>query len=175
MKLRWGCGPAVLLKVFAGRLDIYAATHYARDFLLLNLTIISSAVSSPFFTFSTIVLNAKPSLGSESIRRLRSAIGARVSYCLSSSGDISKAPASLRSKRCRRMIQKEKVPLKTEHEVGVHSGHLASSMKVVKFQQRYEKRHWSLFKPLFAKALCVGGTPDYRPNSSGQFWELDSH
>jgi hypothetical protein len=22
MKLRWGCGPAVLLKVFAGRLDI---------------------------------------------------------------------------------------------------------------------------------------------------------
>ena len=39
------------------------AAYYARDFLLLNLTIISSAVSSPFFTFSTTVLNAKPSLG----------------------------------------------------------------------------------------------------------------
>src|ERR1700751_1641557 len=73
---------------------ILTAAHYARDFLLLNLTIISSAVSSPFFTFSTTVLNAKPSLGSESIKRLRSAIGARLSYCLSSSGDTSKAPAS---------------------------------------------------------------------------------
>jgi hypothetical protein len=50
---------------------ILTAAHYARDFLLLNLTIISSAVSSPFFTFSTTVLNAKPSLGSESIKRLR--------------------------------------------------------------------------------------------------------
>ena len=70
------------------------AAYYARDFLLLDLTIISSAVSSPFFTFSTTVLNAKPSLGSESIKRLRSAIGARVSYCLSSSGDTSKVPAS---------------------------------------------------------------------------------
>jgi hypothetical protein len=45
----------------------FTAAHYARDFLLLNLTIISSAVSSPFFTFSTTVLNAKPSLGSESL------------------------------------------------------------------------------------------------------------
>jgi hypothetical protein len=51
---------------------------YARDFLLLNLTIISSAVSLPLFTFSTTVLNAKPSLGPESIKRLRSAIGADV-------------------------------------------------------------------------------------------------
>ena len=73
---------------------ILTAAHHARDFLLLNLAIISSAVSSPFFTFSTAILNAKPSLGSESIKRLRSAIGARVSYCLSSSGDTSKAPAS---------------------------------------------------------------------------------
>jgi len=39
---------------------ILTAAHYARDFLLRNL---SSAVSSPFFTFSTTVLNAKPSLG----------------------------------------------------------------------------------------------------------------
>ena len=77
------------------RQTVHTPTHYARDFLLLNLAIISSAVSSPFFTFSTAILNAKPSLGSESIKRLRSAIGARVSYCLSSSRETSKAPASL--------------------------------------------------------------------------------
>jgi hypothetical protein len=47
------------------------------DFILLNLTIISSAVSSPFFTFSTTVLNAKPSFGSKSIKRLRSALRRR--------------------------------------------------------------------------------------------------
>jgi hypothetical protein len=46
------------------------------------------------FTFSTTVLNANPSFGSKSIKRLRSAMGARVSYCLSSSGDTSKTPAS---------------------------------------------------------------------------------
>jgi hypothetical protein len=38
--------------------------------------------------------DAKPSFGCKSIKRLRSAMGARVSYCLSSSGDTSKAPAS---------------------------------------------------------------------------------
>src|SRR5580700_5564109 len=70
------------------------AAHYARDFLLLNLAIISSAVSSPFLIISTTVRNAKPSLGSESTKRLRSAIGPRVSYCLSSSGDTSRALAS---------------------------------------------------------------------------------
>jgi hypothetical protein len=64
------------------------------NFLLLNLAIISSAVSSQFLIISTTVRNAKPSLGSESIKRLRSAMGARVSYCLSSSGGTSKAPAS---------------------------------------------------------------------------------
>jgi hypothetical protein len=42
----------------------------------------------------TTVRNAKPSLGSESTKRLRSAIGPRLSYCLSSSGDTSKALAS---------------------------------------------------------------------------------
>src|ERR1700761_3082418 len=68
--------------------------HYALDFLLLNLAIISSAVSSPFLIFSTSVRNAKPSLGSESTKRLRSAIGPRVSYCLSSTGDTSRASAS---------------------------------------------------------------------------------
>ena|SRR5271165_2471116 len=36
----------------------------------------------------------KAQLRVESIKRLRSAIGARVSYCLSSSADTSKAPAS---------------------------------------------------------------------------------
>ena len=45
----------------------------------------------------------------------------------------------------------------------------------VKFQQRNENRHESLSKPLCAKVLCVGGTPDYRPDSSSQFWELDFH
>ena len=40
------------------------------------------------------LLNAMPSFGSESIKRLRSAIGPRVSYCLSSFVDASKAPAS---------------------------------------------------------------------------------
>src|SRR5271156_1592448 len=70
------------------------AAHYVRDFLLLNLAIISSAVSSPFLIFSTTVRNAKPSLGSESTKRLRSVIGPRVSYCLSSSGETSRASAS---------------------------------------------------------------------------------
>ena len=46
---------------------------------------------------------------------------------------------------------------------------------MVKFQQRYQKRHGSLFKPLCAKVLCVRVTPDCRPDSSSQFWELDSH
>jgi hypothetical protein len=55
----------------------------------------SSAVSSPLFTFSTAVLNAKPSLGFESIKRLRSAIGSRLSYCFRSSSDTFKARASL--------------------------------------------------------------------------------
>src|ERR1700726_953355 len=50
---------------------ILTAVHHARDFLLLNLAIISSAVSSPFLTFSTTVLNAKPSLGPESINHSR--------------------------------------------------------------------------------------------------------
>jgi hypothetical protein len=49
---------------------ILTAAHYARDFLLLNLTIMSSAVSSPFLIFSTTVRNAKPSLGSESTKKL---------------------------------------------------------------------------------------------------------
>jgi hypothetical protein len=70
------------------------AAHYARDFLLLNLATISSAVSSPILIFSTTVLNAKPSLGSDSIKRLRSAIGPRGSYCLSSSGDTSRTLTS---------------------------------------------------------------------------------
>jgi hypothetical protein len=61
---------------------------------LAQLDDYSSAASSPFFTFSTTVLNAKPSFGSASIKRLRSAIGPRASYCLSSSGDTCKAPAS---------------------------------------------------------------------------------
>jgi hypothetical protein len=45
----------------------------------------SSAVSSPLFIFSTAVRNAKPSFGSESIGRFRSAIGPRLSYCCRSS------------------------------------------------------------------------------------------
>ena len=52
---------------------------------------------------------------------------------------------------------------------------LASKRNTVKFQQRYQKRHGSLFKPLCAKVLCVRVTPDCRPDSSSQFWELDSH
>ena len=48
-------------------------------------------------------------------------------------------------------------------------------MSMVKFQQRYQKRHGSLYKPLCAKVLCVRVTPDCRPDSSSQFWELDSH
>jgi len=52
---------------------------------LANRTIMSSAVSSPLFSFSTAVRKAKPSFGSESIIRLRSAIGPRLSYCFSSS------------------------------------------------------------------------------------------
>ena len=75
----------------------YPVARYVRDFLLLNLAIISSAVSSPFLIFSTTVRNAKPSLGSESTKRLRSAIGPRVSYCLSSSGDTSRASAIKRA------------------------------------------------------------------------------
>ena len=39
----------------------------------------------------------------------------------------------------------------------------------VKFQQRYQKRHGSLFKPLCAKVLCGLVTPDCRPDSSSQF------
>jgi len=62
---------------------------------LPNLTMMSSAVSSPLFTFSTAVLNAKPSLGFESIKRLRSAIGSRLSYCFRSSSDTFRALASL--------------------------------------------------------------------------------
>jgi hypothetical protein len=54
-------------------------------------------------------------------------------------------------------------------------GHMFKLRILVKFQQRYKKRHGSLSKPLCAKVLCVGGTSDYRPDSSGQFWELDSH
>src|SRR4029077_4648807 len=46
---------------------------------------------------------------------------------------------------------------------------------LVKFQQRYQKRYGSSFKPLCAKVLCVRVTPDCRPDSSSQFWELDSH
>ena len=65
------------------------------DLLLLNIAIMSSAVSSPFFTFCTAVRNAKPSLGSESIKRLRSNIGSRVSYCLRSSSDHSKRRPAL--------------------------------------------------------------------------------
>jgi len=34
-----------------------------------------------------------------------------------------------------------------------------SSFKVVKFQQRYEKRHGSLPKPLSSKRLCPRGSP----------------
>ena len=34
--------------------------------------------------------------------------------------------------------------------------------------QRYEKRHRSLSKLFRAKVLCVGGTPDNRPDSSSQ-------
>src|SRR5260370_12027948 len=59
-----------------------------------NLAIMSSAVSSPLFTFSTAVRNAKPSLGSESISRLRSAIGPQLSYFPSSStGTFRAAPS----------------------------------------------------------------------------------
>ena len=56
---------------FTERFNLLAYLWNGRVFLLLNLAIISSAVSSPFFTFFTAVLNAKPSLGSESIKRLR--------------------------------------------------------------------------------------------------------
>jgi hypothetical protein len=59
-----------------------------------NLAIMSSAVSSPLFTFSTAVRNAKPSLGSESISRLRSAIGPRLSYFSRSSTGTFRAAAS---------------------------------------------------------------------------------
>src|SRR5262249_19029588 len=54
----------------------------------------SSLVSSPLFTFSTAVLNAKPSLGFESIKRFRSAIGSRLSYCFRSSSETFRALAS---------------------------------------------------------------------------------
>jgi hypothetical protein len=61
---------------------------------LPNLAMMSSAVSSPLLTFSTAVLNAKPSLGFESIKRLRSAIGSRLSYFFrSSSGTFRARPA----------------------------------------------------------------------------------
>jgi hypothetical protein len=43
---------------------------------------------------------------------------------------------------------------------------------MVKFQQRYQLRHASLYKPLCAKVLCVCGTPDYRPDSSSEFGSL---
>ena len=70
------------------------------DLHFLNIAIMPSAVSSPLFTFSTAVRNAKPSLGSESIKRLRSTIGSRVSYCLRSSSDTLKAPASFTKTSC---------------------------------------------------------------------------
>ena len=43
---------------------------------------------------------------------------------------------------------------------------------VVKFQQRYEKRHRSLPKLLFAKVLRLYGSPDHQCDSSNQFWGL---
>ena len=61
---------------------------------LPNLAMMSSAVSSPLLTFSTAVLNAKPSLGFESIKRLRSAIGSRLSYFFRSSSGTFRARAS---------------------------------------------------------------------------------
>src|SRR5260370_7964216 len=50
-----------------------------------NLAIMSSAVSSPLFTFSPAVRNAKPSLGSESLIRLNSAIDPQLPYFFRSS------------------------------------------------------------------------------------------
>jgi len=54
----------------------------------------SSAVSSPLFSFSTAVRNATPSFGSESINRLGSAIGARLSYFFRSSSGTFRTAAS---------------------------------------------------------------------------------
>jgi hypothetical protein len=45
---------------------------------------------------------------------------------------------------------------------------------LVKSQQRYEKRHGRLVNPFRAKALRAGGAPDYRADSSGEFWELQN-
>ena len=70
------------------------SAHYFFLKNLPNLAMIPSAVSSPLFTFSTAALNAKHSLGFESINRLRSAIGSRLSYCFRSSSDPFRALAS---------------------------------------------------------------------------------
>jgi hypothetical protein len=51
-----------LIHVCAGFFVQDPVARYARDFLLLNLAIIPSAVSSALLTFSTTVLNPKPSL-----------------------------------------------------------------------------------------------------------------
>jgi tetratricopeptide (TPR) repeat protein len=54
-------------------------------------------------------------------------------------------------------------------------GSLGSAfLQKVKFQQRYEKRHGNLLNLLCAKELCLRGAPNYRRNSSSQFWGLDS-
>ena len=58
------------MSFFTERFKLLAYLWNGRVFLLLNLAIISSAVSSPFFTFSTAILNAKPSCRFQLIRRL---------------------------------------------------------------------------------------------------------
>ena len=41
-------------------------------------------------------------------------------------------------------------------KMGIPEG---EDINMVKFQQRYQKRHGSLSKPLCAKVLCIGGPP----------------
>jgi hypothetical protein len=87
--LRSITGMGMVLKVS----ELCARYFFLGD--LPNLAMMSSAVSSPLFIFSTAVLNANPSLGLESIKRLRSAIGSRLSYCFKSCSDTFRALASL--------------------------------------------------------------------------------
>src|SRR5271169_1724056 len=44
-----------------------------------------------------------------------------------------------------------------------------ASPSLVKFQQRYEKRHGNLLNLLCAMELCLRGAPNYRRDSSSQF------
>jgi hypothetical protein len=56
----------------------------------------------------------------------------------------------------------------------VSGAEAVSFAPMVKFQQKYQKRHGSLAKPFCAKALDLRGTPNLGRSSHGEHWGLDS-